>query len=160
MRHQAWQMVKINFKKIVQYLVLSIFFAVLSFITRYLALLKIKSGTSINNPVFSLTYVKNTGAAFSLFQNHTDYLITLAIAIVSVILFYVITNSYKLPNFKIIALSVVTAGILGNLSERIQDGYVTDYIRLNFINFPVFNTFDILITVGAVLLIIVLYQNK
>lgn len=153
-------MVKINFKKIIQYFALSIFFIILSFTIKYLSLFNIKSGSPLSNQIFSLTYVKNTGAAFSLFQTHVDYLITLAIAIIAVLLFYILTNSYKLSQLKILALSTITAGIIGNLTERIQDRYVTDYIRLTFINFPVFNSFDILITIGAILLIIALYQEK
>lgn len=153
-------MLKISFKNITKYFFLSTFFTLLAFAIKYLALLNIKSGSLITNKIFSLTYVKNTGAAFSLFQTHTDMLISLAIGIITVILFYVFSNSYKLSKIKLFALAIVTSGILGNLSERIQDNYVTDYIHLNFINFPVFNAFDILITIGAFLLIVALYQNK
>lgn len=153
-------MVKFNIKKIIQYVYQSVFFMALSFLIKYLALLSIKTGSPLNNKVFSLFFVKNTGAAFSLLQYHTDSLIILSSIVILSIILYVIKNSYKLSKLKIAALAIVTAGISGNLYERIHDGYVIDYIRLNFINFPVFNAFDALITIGAILLIIALYKNK
>ena len=51
-----------------------------------------------------------------------------------------------------LTLVCLTSGILGNLTERLTKGYVIDFIKLNFINFAVFNFFDILITVSIVLL--------
>ena len=49
---------------------------------------------------------------------------------------------------------------MGNDLERFSKGYVTDYIKLNFINFPVFNAYDIMITIGCVLYIaFVLFQK-
>ena len=49
------------------------------------------------------------------------------------------------------SITLFSSGALGNLIERIQFGYVIDYINLNFINFPVFNMFDIMICLGVFL---------
>ena len=59
--------------------------------------------------------------------------------------------SARLNQTAISALSFLTAGISMNLYERIQYGYVIDYINCNFApNFPVFNTADMMIVVGAI----------
>lgn len=153
-------MIKINLKKIARYLFESLFFIALSFLVKNSALFCINNNINISNKVFGLLFVKNKGAAFSLFSSHTDLLILLSWAVLTVILFYVVKNSYRLSNLKVNSLAVLTAGISGNLFERIHDGFVTDYINLNFVNFPVFNASDVLITIGAILLIIALYKNK
>ena len=57
-------------------------------------------------------------------------------------------------------MSSFCAGILGNAYERYVYGYVTDFIKINFMNFPVFNLYDILITVGAVLIAAVVAIDK
>lgn len=153
-------MIKINIKKIIRYLFESLCFIGLSFLVKYLANLCIDKNIDISNKIFELLFIQNRGAAFSLFSSHTDILIILSWAVIAFILLYVVRNSYRLSNLKINSLAILTAGISGNLYERIHDGFVTDYIKLNFINFPVFNAFDVLITIGAILLIIALYKNK
>ena len=153
-------MLKINFKKIIKFLFYTLIFLIFSFLIKYTALFWVGSKETVSNKIFELTYVRNPGAAFSLFSAHTDVLIILSFIILAVIISYVVKNSNRISNLKLSALSITTAGIIGNLFERIHDGFVTDYVKLNFINFPVFNSFDVLITLGAILLIITLYKNK
>ena len=57
-------------------------------------------------------------------------------------------------------IALLSAGIAGNLHERIIYGYVRDYFQLNFINFPVFNISDILINIGVIALIIMILIKK
>lgn len=102
----------------------------------------------INNPVFSIAHLNNTGSAFSMFQNNAKALAVFGIVVVLIILFEVFKNvSFKDKN-ELLALTLFSAGTLGNVIERLQFGYVIDYIKLNFVNFPVFNAFDIMICVG------------
>ena len=104
---------------------------------------------------FSLYYIKNTGAAFSIFGNKTLFLI-----IISLICLIVIKNYIKklksVTNLSIISLGLMTGGIIGNLFDRILYKSVIDYLSFNFFgySFPVFNLADIGITVGAALLIL------
>ncbi len=153
-------MKRVNLKKVLNFIIKSLTFITLSFLVKFSALFFINSANSIDNKVFSLIFVKNTGAAFSLFQDYTHILIWLSSIILLYIVIYIVKNSASISKIKITTLSLLTAGIAGNLYERISDGFVTDYIKLNFINFPVFNAFDILITIGAFLLIITLYNSK
>lgn len=107
---------------------------------------------SANNPFVSFVYLKNTGGAFSLFLNHSNFLAAFAIIALICILIYAYKKLEFNQKFKILTLVSLSAGILGNLAERLQYGYVIDFIKLNFINFAVFNFFDILISVSICLL--------
>ena len=56
---------------------------------------------------------------------------------------------------------MLSSGIICNLIERIVDGFVTDYIRLTFIAFPIFNLSDVYISIGAFVLICnILFNNE
>lgn len=103
---------------------------------------------------FSLTYVLNDGAAFSLFASRIYLLILIAI----ICLFFII---YELKNnlddrVLSIAYSLVLAGLLGNFLDRLIDGYIIDYLSFKILgyNYPIFNFADILIVVGIVIVII------
>ena len=160
MKKSKQQMLKISLKNILNYIIQTLGLAAISLLIKYTALYWISTPTVVTNPVFKLIYVRNTGAAFSLFSSHTDVLIILSFIILTAMIAYLIKNSNRITGMKLTAFAALTAGISGNLFERINDGFVTDYIRLNFIDFPVFNSFDMLITLGAILLIINLYKNK
>lgn len=103
---------------------------------------------------FSLTYVLNDGAAFSLFASRIYLLIFIAI----ICLFFII---YELKNnlddrVLSIGYSLVLAGLLGNFLDRLIDGYIIDYLSFKILgyNYPIFNFADILIVVGIVIVII------
>jgi len=103
--------------------------------------------------LFNIVYLKNTGAAFSMFSDHVDILgIISAVFCIGVIIYCIIAK----PKNKLqrISLMLIFAGALGNAIDRIFRGFVIDFIETAFINFPVFNIADIAITVGAFLLVI------
>lgn len=114
---------------------------------------------NFSNPVFSVIHVNNSGSAFGLFQNHLDMLVILGIVAVLVISLYVYKNLSFKDRIELFSLTVFTGGILGNLFERIKFGHVIDYIKLNFIDFPVFNAFDIMICLGVFLYIILVLSD-
>lgn len=153
-------MKKININKIFHFIIATAVSIGLSILAKTGAMYCINNNVDITNKVFEIFFVRNTGAAFSILSSYTDILIDLSIAVLIVITLHVINNSKKISILRLNSLAILSAGILGNLIERIRDGYVTDYIKLNFVNFPVFNASDALITLGAVLLIITLYKNK
>lgn len=99
--------------------------------------------------VISLTYLKNTGAAFSLLQDKQIFLISISIFIIIFIFKYFIKHT--LPNkFTQIAWGMILGGAVGNLFDRLNYNYVIDFINLEFINFPVFNIADIAISIGVI----------
>ncbi len=109
----------------------------------------------------TIDYVKNTGAAFSLFQTHTVLLIILSVIVLAILLYLIFANIKKLKYSDLILYAFMLAGVFCNLFERIFDGFVTDYIKLNFVTFPIFNLSDVFINIGAFLVICnILFNNE
>ena len=102
---------------------------------------------------FNLTYVQNTGAAFSSFQG-MQWLFALIFLVFTVGIVWEFSKK-RLPftTFDRWCIVAIYAGGLGNMIDRVRLGYVVDMIRLEFMNFPVFNVADCLITCGCVVLI-------
>lgn len=101
--------------------------------------------------VLNLTFVKNTGAAFSLFSSQT-WLLTALSGVVSVVLAAALAKRLLPRPTGMLSLSLLLAGAVGNFIDRLCFGYVTDMFQTIFLNFPVFNVADIGVTVGGVLL--------
>jgi signal peptidase II len=105
-------------------------------------------------PIFHITHVTNTGVAFGLFQNLGNIFIVAHMAAAVVIVVYY----YRLPSGQWplrVALGLSLGGDLGNLINRICQGYVVDFIDANFWplkEFPVFNLADASISAGVALL--------
>lgn len=137
------------------YCILTVLVIVLDRITKILTVKNIGLGESITviPKLLDFTYVKNTGAAFSILENATWILSIVSILFCIGVLVYVIV---KKPKGRLLNLSLclVFAGALGNAIDRVFLGYVIDFIETTFIDFPVFNVADIGITVGAFLLIL------
>lgn len=106
---------------------------------------------------FYLTYVRNTGSAFSLFED--KQMLILLITVIA--LFYInkYLNKENLKKYEMISYSLITGGILGNLFDRLVYGYVIDFFDFNIFgyNAPIFNIADILIVGGTIILIIFYY---
>lgn len=104
---------------------------------------------------FSIYYLKNKGAAFSILNNHIILLIIIGIGAI-ILLDRFITKEKNLNNISKFSLGIIVGGILGNLVDRIWHGAVIDYFSFTIFgySFPVFNIADIGITVGAIILII------
>jgi len=103
--------------------------------------------------VLDFVYVKNTGAAFSIFAGKTWFLALISLFVCIGLIYYLIR--YK-PEHKLFisSIALVLGGAAGNLIDRAFRGSVVDFIEVIFIEFPVFNVADIAITVGAVLLMV------
>ena len=121
---------------------------------------KITHGFRMSNPVFSLNYVKNTGAAFSILQNSRELLIILSMIALVLLALHVINHLKSISLKTCFFIALLSAGIAGNLHERIVFGYVRDFFQLNFVNFPVFNISDIFINVGVIVLIVMILIKR
>ncbi len=117
-------------------------------------------GMKISTPVFALTYVKNYGAAFSLLQNSREILIILSVVAITLLFGYVIKHLKSISFKSIFFIALLSAGIAGNLHERIVYGHVRDFFEIKAFNFPVFNISDIFITIGVIALIILILIKK
>lgn len=101
--------------------------------------------------ILDLTYVQNTGAAFSLLRQHT-WLLTLTSALVVLAMCALIVKGFFKNALGRWAAALVLAGGMGNLIDRVLFGFVTDMLKTVFMDFPVFNVADCCITLGVPLL--------
>ena len=110
-----------------------------------------KGGFILVPKFLRITYVKNYGAAFSIFFKKTNFLIFFTILVISFFVIYMIKNKPK-DKIYIFGVTLISAGGTGNLIDRAYKGYVIDYIDLIFgifYNFPIFNFADCLIVIGS-----------
>jgi signal peptidase II len=108
-------------------------------------------------PIFKLTHVTNTGAAFGLFQGGGN-LFTIVAVVVTIVILY---HNYTLPAGQTavrLALGLQLAGALGNVIDRYRLGHVTDF--LDFGPWPVFNVADTSIVAGVVILIWLMFKEE
>lgn len=109
---------------------------------------------------FHITYVRNTGAAFSLLEGHTTLLIVVTGAVICFGIIFVIVKSMTYKKIFLLSVSLMCGGGLGNLTDRMAYGYVID--MFDFGRFPVFNVADIAVVTGCALLAIymIVYENR
>ncbi len=148
--------------KYIYFILCFIFWLFLALFSSKLIVDNLTSGHHYSNLVFSLHYVKNSGAAFSLLQNAREFLIIVSIVATTFLFMYVHNHIRNIHLISISFISLLSAGIMANCHERIVLGFVRDYIQLNFINFPIFNVADIFITIGVIALVCILtfYKGK
>lgn len=109
--------------------------------------------------VFSLTYLQNTGGAFSLLEGQRIFFIIISIVAVIVVVYF-LHKYLKESKWLTIGLSLFLAGAIGNFIDRFRLGYVVDMFQLDFINFPIFNIADMALTIGVALIIVYLFLDE
>lgn len=115
----------------------------------------VNESKEIISSFFSITYVKNTGAAWGMFSSGT-----LILAIISLVFLYFfidfILKSDKISKLNAFSYGLIIGGIVGNLIDRLARNYVVDFLDFKIFSydFPVFNIADTFIVVGIILLII------
>ncbi len=126
-------------------------------ITKYLVQLSLSPvGTSLPliDGVFHLTNVHNTGAAWGMMQGFRWLFIPMTLIVCGIIIFILVKYHKRVTVFSRVTLSLLFAGAVGNLIDRVLFGYVRDFFDFCLINFPVFNVADSAMTIGCALLII------
>jgi len=123
-------------------------------LTKYLAQSNLP-GRSITviKGVIEFTYVRNTGAAFGSFSGNTFVLTVLTGAVIAAGLVLLFLGKFK-GKLPCMCAVMILAGGIGNLIDRIANKYVIDFINAVFIDFPVFNFADILVTCGVIIALI------
>lgn len=112
---------------------------------------------------FELSYSENTGAAFGTFHDKNSVFIV--VSLIAIIFIFIYYNRYKENIWMSVSLGFILGGALGNLADRIFFGFVTDFLRFQlwFIHsfwWPNFNIADSGVTVGAIMLVIVLFRDS
>ena len=115
--------------------------------------IKLNQKIEIIPKFFSLFYVKNTGAAFSILEDNTLLIIIIS-CIFLVLLNIYIKKEQKFTRLSSLSLGMIMGGIYGNLMDRIIYHGVIDYLSFSWqrYSFPIFNVADILITGGVIIL--------
>ncbi|MBQ7356082.1 MAG: signal peptidase II [Clostridia bacterium] len=129
----------------------------LDMITKFLsyALLSKVETVPIIKGVIHFTYVENRGAAFGMLKDHRWVFISISVIVIAAFLAYLFLGHAE-SRLMGVALSLVTAGGLGNMIDRLALGYVVDFIDFRLINFAVFNVADSCVCIGAGLLVLYL----
>lgn len=103
--------------------------------------------------VMDLTYIQNTGAAFSSFSSLT-WLLALVSLLASVAVAVLMARKIFTRPLGQFSLALILAGAVGNLIDRALLGFVTDMFQTTFTNFAVFNVADICVVAGGILMVI------
>ena len=111
------------------------------------------SSASVLGGVFSITYLRNTGSSFGLFKGYNKIFIIISIAVLALFIY----KYFKKKTFRLES-AIISAGILGNLLDRLFLGYVVDFIDFHF--WPVFNAADSAISIGVLLLVFSMMKSK
>lgn len=122
---------------------------------------KLNESISLIDNFFSLTYVRNEGAAWSIFSGNRLFLILIGILAIILIYHFLIKNK-KLKKLEIFTYGLLLGGIVGNLIDRVVLGYVIDFLDFLIFkyNFPVFNLADTFIVVSVFLIIIDIVRGE
>lgn len=110
-------------------------------------------------PFLDIIRTENSGAAFSMLSGNSLFLLS-ATSLMLLILFFILLFYQDISGQARWALAALLGGGIGNWVDRVSNGVVSDYIRLLFIEFPVFNLADIFITISVVYLIALLLFGR
>lgn len=108
--------------------------------------------------IIELTNLRNSGAAWSIFEGQQTFFTIITIIAIIVIGYFIWQYRKNIP--MLIGLSLIIAGTIGNFIDRLRQGYVVDMFETTFINFPIFNIADMCLTIGVIWLIICILKEK
>lgn len=139
----------------VLYILLTTILVALDQFTKYLTVQNIElyEVKNIIPKFLSFTYVKNSGAAWSILEGQMLFFYIITSVVIVVIVYYLFTEGREDKIFGII-LSIILSGTIGNFIDRLMNKYVIDMIRVEFIDFPIFNLADSFLVVGIFSLMI------
>ena len=139
-------------------------FIVLDLFSKHLALNYLSHSTPIEFiPIIDFYLTFNSGVAFGFLDLGSRVMSNiLTFAGILIVVYMLVLLKNENDNTKKLALSIIIGGALGNIFDRLPDGYVTDFLHLKINNFSffIFNIADASITIGAVLLIYLELFNK
>lgn len=116
-----------------------------------------KGNTDFINGLIGFTYTVNTGAAWSFLsgvswaQTFFKVLTVVSLCIFGFLYYYAVKKNYKWLTYTLV---FIVGGTIGNFIDRLIFNGVTDFIALEFIDFPVFNLADAFLCVGVTMFVI------
>lgn len=144
-------------------LIFTTIFFLIDISSKYIISKIVTLGNSIDiiKDFLRISYVKNTGAAFSILDGNTLLVTIIGIVIIIMIIWYLYKNKVNKMIDKI-GYSLILGGSIGNLFDRVCYGYVRDFIDIQIgeYNYPIFNLADSFIVIGVILLLISAWRDK
>ena len=132
-------------------------------LTKFLTIANIElyaDATFIPN-VLGFTYVRNTGAAFSMLEGQRWLFVIVFVVLTVLIVWEYFKAPLPFTKLERWCIAAVYGGGLGNMIDRVFRGYVVDMLETKFMDFPVFNVADCFITCGCILLLVhIIFFNK
>lgn len=108
--------------------------------------------------VFELYYSENRGAAFGMLQGRQFLFAFIALAVLAASIYCFSRIPLRRRFIPLgVCVTMICSGAIGNLIDRLSQGYVVDFLYFRLINFPIFNVADCYVTVGAFLLVLLLF---
>ncbi len=133
-------------------LIFSFLFLLIDQITKTIVIsfFDVNHGLVIIPSFFSILYVKNYGAAFSIMQNMSYLLVSISFIAIILIFIFVLKNKMILKKYDWLA-AILIGGIVGNLVDRLFRGHVVDFLAFEIFGhpMPIFNFADIFIVCSA-----------
>lgn len=102
--------------------------------------------------IFHITYIRNTGAAFSLMDGMQWFLVLFPVLLVVAAVAFLLIKRKSAHPLLLVSVAMIAGGGIGNLIDRVAYGYVVDFF--DFRIFPIFNVADIFVCVGCGLMIL------
>ncbi|MBR3661314.1 MAG: signal peptidase II [Bacilli bacterium] len=142
--------------------ILSFILLIIDIISKQLIknLMPINTSIIVIKNFFNITFVINTGAAFSILRGQQLFLIILGILVLGGVIYYL--RKDKLNNYKVIYYSLLIGGIIGNLIDRIIYNGVIDFLdfKIFLYDAPIFNLADTFICISVFLIIFESLRRK
>ena len=135
------------------YLILSILFVIADQVVKMWTVnhFSLHEGMEFMKGIVSILYVRNTGAAWGMFEGKMFFFYLITAVAVGTLLYLMFKEKGK-SKLLLTAYSLILAGAVGNFIDRIRLGYVVDMFKFEFIDFPIFNVADICLTIGVIFL--------
>ena len=135
------------------YLILSILFVIADQVVKMWTVnnFSLHEGMEFIKGIVSILYVRNTGAAWGMFEGKMVFFYLITAVAVGTLLYLMFKEKGK-SKLLLTAYSLILAGAVGNFIDRIRLGYVVDMFKFEFIDFPIFNVADICLTIGVIFL--------
>ena len=149
---------KIYLNNRINYFIIISFFCIIDQLSKIYIDLNYHKLLSKDLLVFTIDLVRNYGAAFNILSGNRLLLSFISIISTIILSYFIFISENKFINRY--GLSFILAGSIGNGIDRILNGYVIDFIKIKFVDFPVFNIADIVINIGVSILIISYFRCK
>ena len=142
----------------INYLVIISFFCILDQLSKIYINLNFDKLINKNILIFTIEFVRNYGAAFNIFSGSRLFLSFVSVISTIIISYFIFIKENIIINKY--GLSYILAGSIGNGIDRILNGYVIDFIKIRYIDFPVFNFADVFINIGVLIIILSYFKYK